>query len=114
MYQWCNSSWDYKVLLLVLQIWQVRESFSCLPFYFLYIMKYIYTWNQDTNMYDIRLATKDEQILIDNATKLLAEYRVTVQELSGTGIFVCKLLNNPVYCPDDDIKCFNTLNIEEE
>ena len=36
-------------------------------------MKYIYTWNQDTNMYDIRLATKDEQILIDNATKLLAE-----------------------------------------
>ena len=36
-------------------------------------MKYIYTWNQDTNMYDIRLATKDEQILINEATKLLAE-----------------------------------------
>ena len=36
-------------------------------------MKYIYTWNQNTNMYDIRFATKDDQILIDNATKLLAE-----------------------------------------
>ena len=36
-------------------------------------MKYIYTWNQDTNMYDIKLATKDDQILINEATKLLAE-----------------------------------------
>ena len=36
-------------------------------------MKYIYTWNADTNMYDIRLATKDDQILINEATKLLAE-----------------------------------------
>ena len=36
-------------------------------------MKYIYTWNQGTNMYDIRLATKDDQILINKATKLLAE-----------------------------------------
>lgn len=42
------------------------------------------------------------------------KYRITVQGLSGTGIFVCKLLNNPVYCPTDDTKCFNTLNIEEE
>lgn len=41
------------------------------------------------------------------------KYRTTVQGLPN-GIFVCKLLNNPVYCPDDDTKCFNTLNIDEE
>lgn len=41
------------------------------------------------------------------------EHRVTVQGLSN-GIFICKLLNSPVYCPDDNTKCFNTLNIEEE
>ena len=40
------------------------------------------------------------------------KYREYVQGLSN-GIFVCKLLHNPVYCPDDDIKCFNTLNIED-
>ena len=36
-------------------------------------MKYIYTWNHNTNMYDVRFATKDEQILINDATKLLAK-----------------------------------------
>jgi len=38
-------------------------------------MKYIYKWNADTNMYDVRLATKEEQILIDNAVKMLDECR---------------------------------------
>ena len=35
------------------------------------------------------------------------KYRITVQGLDGTGIFICKLLNSPVCCPDDNIKCFN-------
>lgn len=31
------------------------------------------------------------------------KYRITVQGL-----------NSPVCCPDDDTKCFNTLNIKED
>lgn len=39
------------------------------------------------------------------------KYRECVQGLSN-GIFVCKLLHSPVYCPTNDIKCF--INIKEE
>lgn len=52
-------------------------------------MKYIYTWNQDTNMYDIRFATKDEQILIDNATKLLAECRQIHNQIINDEAYYC-------------------------
>ena len=41
------------------------------------------------------------------------KYRELVQGFS-TGIFICKLLNSPVYCPTDDTKCFNNLNIKDE
>ena len=39
------------------------------------------------------------------------KYRVSVQGISN-GIFICNLLYSLVYCPTDDTKCFNTLNIE--
>lgn len=41
------------------------------------------------------------------------KYRVSVQGVSN-GMFICKLLHSPVYCPDDATKCFNTLNINDD
>lgn len=41
------------------------------------------------------------------------KYRVSVQGIFN-GIFICNLLHSSAYCPTDDTKYFNTLNIEKE